>query len=152
MSDFDPSTLLDQEMNEASATKYLNPDEGTYNAMIDNLEMVSGESDKGPWYAADLTCKLTCSAGRLSKFPDETATVRTRLFLDVADGQIATGDGKNVQLGKIRTATDLNDPGQAFSLNMLIGRNVNVQIKNRINGDDINSNISRGLPYGDIEE
>jgi len=58
---------------------------------------------------------------------------RQSMILDIADdGTIDRRKGKNVSLGKLRDACDLNDPKQQFNFNMLIGKAVKCNIKHRI--------------------
>ena len=49
---------------------------------------------------------------------------------------MAKETGTNVDLGRLRAAANLNNPGQPFNLNMLIGQPVKVLVTHRQNPDN----------------
>lgn len=63
----------------------------------------------------------------------DKTTVTYDLMLDrTPSGGIDMGQGKNVGLGRLREATDLNKPGTSFSFAMLEGRPVKVRIEHEL--------------------
>ena len=78
--------------------------------------------------------------------------VRHSCSLDVIKGpdgkpKIDTKPGTNVDLGRLRAATNLNSPGQPFNLNMLIGQPVKVLVTHRQNPDnpeEVYAEVKRG--------
>lgn len=74
----------------------------------------------------------------LRELDREKATVKQGIMLDLTPtGGLDCSKGRNVQLGKLREALDLNIPGQPFSFNMLPGRMAKISVKHRIDGEDI---------------
>ena len=78
--------------------------------------------------------------------------VRHSCSLDVIKGpdgkpKIDTKPGTNVDLGRLRAAANLNNPGQPFNLNMLIGQPVKVLVTHRQNPDnpeEVYAEVKRG--------
>lgn len=68
----------------------------------------------------------------------EKSRVRQEFMFDLVEGTGALdfGKGKNVRLGRLREATGLNTPGQAFSFDMLVGRMAKVNVKHRPDNRD----------------
>lgn len=122
---FDANSFLDAATSEASAT-FLEPiPESEYPAVISGLDIRSGESGKGPWAMLDIKVELQdpLLADKLGRKP----TSRMSVFLDQDD----PSQKKNVQLGRVREALNLNVPGQPFAPNMMIGRACKVAIGHR---------------------
>jgi hypothetical protein len=117
MSTFDPESFLDGAIDEPVADRFENPDEGTYQAQIDSKEVTNVTMKDGReqpifrvmWDLLDDRVRETL--GR------EKVTVRQDIWLDVdpATGALAKGPNKNVSLGKLLTALDLNQPGVRLS-------------------------------------
>lgn len=115
---FDPNTFLQQTITDANATRLTPIPEGEYLAVIDKLGIRT--NDKGTimldviWAVLDETVKQTLGMDK--------PTVKQTCFLDLdANGKLATGDNKNVQVGRVREAVGQNIAGQAWGPNMLQG-------------------------------
>lgn len=58
---------------------------------------------------------------------------RQSLFLDLTpSGGLDMGQGKNVQLGKLRTALNVNDPSKPFRFDDLLGKPARIKVEHRI--------------------
>ncbi len=136
---FDPTTFLNTTTDESLDTKVLPCPEGEYIAIAEKVDVKPWASKDGSssglkveivWDIQDEDAKE--AAGRT------TLRVRQQQMLDLTDtGQLDTSKGKNVGLGRIREALDLNAPGEPFSLGMIQGRMAKVKVSHRINGEDI---------------
>jgi hypothetical protein len=74
----------------------------------------------------------------------EKPMARQSVFLDLNEqGGLDMGKGRNIQLGKLREAVGQNRSGKAWSPAMLTGQMAIVSIKQRIEGDDIYSDIKK---------
>ncbi len=124
----DYSHLLDQQINEPNVTQFEQPPEGEYLGRLDDFELSTAEwTDKNTGQPRSApTLRITwhvLDEGVKAQLGIDPVKVQQDLFLDVdeATGQLSTDKNKNIQLGRIRTAVGLNEPGQAFNLGMLKG-------------------------------
>lgn len=70
---------------------------------------------------------------------------RLSFFLDIDDtGQLATGEGENVHLGRLRAAVGQNVAGQAWSPNMLAGQMFVAQLRTEV--------AKNGSKYSNVQE
>lgn len=122
---FDAQSFLDATTTDSSATSLEPIPEGEYPAVISALDIRSGESEKGPWAMLDIKVEVQDPSveAKLERKPVSKMSV----FLDKDD----PSQKKNVTLGRIREALNLNSPGQPFSPNMMIGRQCKVAIGHR---------------------
>lgn len=135
---FDPQALMSANI-EANATKRTPNPVGETTAQITKMDFstgTSGPDSKKPgtaWTRLDLTMEVT-DPDYLKLFPTprDVALVFHGIMIDMADGQIATGEDRNVRLGKLREAAGVN--GQP--LNALLGRYVRIQIGHKPNPKD----------------
>lgn len=149
MSNFDPSAFLTQETTEQMDTRFPLIPAGEYPAVIKSIEARQQESTKVPgemWTILDVTYAID-DAGVREETGLPEPTVRQSIFLDLnEEGKLAIGTGKNVNLGRLREATGLNKPGEAFSFDMLAGQAVVVAIKHNPDKNDpetIYANVSK---------
>jgi hypothetical protein len=64
------------------------------------------------------------------------------VMLDLTDsGQLDMAKGRNVRLGRLREALDLNAPGRPFSFAMIQGRMAKVKVGHRVDGEDIYAEV-----------
>lgn len=136
---FDPNQFLDTSVTEANSTTKVPVPEGEYTAIIDKVDARQWTSKQDPTKSGitlDITWSVDDQAVK-EALGREKVTVRQGIMLDLTDaGGIDTGKGRNISLGKLRQATGLNVPGQAFAFSMLNGRMAKVMVKHRISPDD----------------
>jgi hypothetical protein len=128
---FDAEDFLNSSTTEANAT-FLEPiPEAEYLAVISGVEFMQGLSHKTgePWARLDLKVELQDPI--LTEKLGRSPTSKMGVMLDLDNGRIATGPNRNVGLGRVREALNLNAPGQPFSPNMMVGRPCKVAIKHR---------------------
>ncbi len=120
--------LLEQEVSEPNETQFQQCPEGEYLGRIDDFTLQTAEwTDKNTGEPRSApTLRITwhiLDEGVKAQLELDPVKVQQDLFLDVdeATGQLSTDKNKNIQLGRIRQAVGLNEPGQSFSLPMLKG-------------------------------
>lgn len=143
MTTFDPTTFLNQTFDEGNSTVSVPVPEGEYMAIADNPKIETWQKKDGSasglklaldWVIQDET--LAAELGR------KEVKVRQQQMLDLTEtGQLDFGKGKNIGLGRLREAVDLNTPGQPFAFSMIGGRAAKVLIKHRIDGDQIYAEV-----------
>lgn len=135
---FDPATLLSMEVSEANATKYISVPAGEWPARIVDFK---GRSAKNAETGVE-TPVIDIFFGITDPKVIETTgmdepRVRQSLFLDLnPNGGLATGEGKNVKLGKLRDVLGQNKPGQPWRFDMLRGGIVKVKVSHAPNPKD----------------
>lgn len=132
---FDPNQFLTMEVTEANSTEYVPVPVGVYTAVIEKAEVRQWQKKDDPsisGLALDVTWIID-DAGVKEALQRDKVTVRQGIMLDLTEsGTLDMGKGKNVNLGKLRAATDLNEPGKPFSFNHLPGRVGKVSVKHDI--------------------
>jgi len=141
-STFDVASFANTEINDTNDDKFIPCPVGEYPATITKIEFKT--TDKGrtivdlTWKIQDLDGTIKAETGR------EEVTIRQGVFLDItAQGTLDVSKGKNINLGKVRTATGNNIQGKAFRFADLQGAQAKVQVSHRAaeNSDDIYDQI-----------
>jgi hypothetical protein len=144
MGAFDPNTFLDMQFTEANSTQSIPVPVGEYLAITEEPIIRNWTSKDGSKSGIALDVPLAIDDAKVrAELGREKVSVRFGIMLDLNDsGGIDTGKGRNVQLGRLREALDLNQPGKPFSFRMLAGRPVKVSIKHRVDGDMIYADVA----------
>lgn len=140
---FDPSTFLNQQFDEALDTKLVPCPVGEYPAIADKVDIKEWSKKDGSdsglkleilWEIQDENVKALL--GR------DSVKVMQQQMLDLTDtGQLDFAKGKNVGLGRIREALDLNTPGEPFAFGMIQGRMATAKVSHRIYEGDVFAEI-----------
>lgn len=140
---FDPAAFLNFTIEEVNSTEQTPVPEGELLAIADKVEIVPWASRDGSssglklqiiWDIQDEPTKQLLNRSKV--------TCRQDLMLDLTEqGNLDMGKGKNVPLGRLRSAVDLNTPGQPFSFPMIQGRMATVAVKHRIANDTIYAEV-----------
>lgn len=148
---FDPSQFLEQQTSEANDTKLVPVPVGEYMAIVEKIDARQWRKKDDPsvsGIALDLTWELDDAAVKELLGRDKV-TVKQGLMLDLTEtGGLDMGKGKNVNLGKLREATSLNEPGRPFAPSMFIGRMAKVRVEHRIDGDNIYAEVKAVTKVG----
>lgn len=136
MSNFDPETFLGQaQQAETFSTRRTPLDEGEYIGQITDVKVRDvkfrdGREGKGIDLFVAIEGPEVESQTGLPK-----VTPRMSFLLDLTDaGNIDSGKGKNLRLGRVLEACGLN--GKAWSFNDLKGNVVKVKLKHRPDDND----------------
>lgn len=137
---FDPNSFLEMQVTESNDTKATPVPVGEYTAVIGEVKVRPWQSKKDPsksGMSLDVTCEVD-DANVKEFLGRDKVVVRYSPMLDINEaGMLDMGKGKNLGLGRLREATDLNVPGTPFSFLMLTGRVIKVSVTHRIEGEDI---------------
>lgn len=126
---FSPESFLDATITEPSATSFEPIPPGEYPAMIDEIKFSNGTSKDGnQWSRLDIVWTIEDEALR-ERLGRKKLVSRQGIMLDFLDtGGLDMSKGRNINLGRLREAVDLNRAGEAFSFRMLQGRRAKVKI------------------------
>jgi len=142
---FDPSVFLDATMTEGNSTVNTPVPEGEYTAVVDGDPVIrqwTGRKDPNQTgLALDIIWSVDDASVREALGRDKV-TVMQGIMLELnANGGIDTGKGRNVQLGRLRDAVNLNEPGKPFSFRMLAGQVAKISVKHRMDGDAVYAEV-----------
>jgi hypothetical protein len=145
-STFDPAAFLDQSISGTLDTKMTPCPEGEFIAVIESV-------NPRPWNSKDGTKAGVAldvlwandDAGVKQQLGRDKILVKQGIMLDLdATGQrLDVSKGKNINLGRLREALDMNDASQPFSFNMLPGNAARARVTHRMdqNGEDVYADI-----------
>lgn len=135
---FDAEAFQNAVFSDANSTRTMPWPEGEYTGTIKKAEIRSGTISKGerqgqPW--AGLSVQVEVDRSFL---PEGVSSVASGMvMLDLTDaGGLDMRPGRNVNLGRLREAAGLNQPGQPFSFPMLEGRTVKISTGTRVDKSD----------------
>lgn len=138
---FDANAFMQSVTTEANATSIPLCPVGEYTGVISGLEFASGVIKNGaragqPWHQLRIAIK-TSDPAALAGTDLPERTVRGSIMLDLTDsGGLATGDGRNIGLGRLREAVGLNEKGKPFAPAMLEGRSLRFEVTHRVDQND----------------
>jgi len=134
MSMFDPDAFMNTQFSEANETKFVTVPEGEYSAVIDKVEAKPWQSRDGSKSGLRLDVNWKIDDPAASEATGiANPTVKQGIMLDLTDsGGLATGPGRNINLGRLRDAVNQNKPGSPWNPNMLVGQPARVKVSHRI--------------------
>lgn len=148
---FDPSQFLEQQTSEANDTKLIPVPVGEYTAIVEKVDARQWRKKDDPsisGIALDIIWELDDPAVK-SLLGRDKVTVKQGIMLDISDaGGLDMGKGKNIGLGKLREATNLNEPGRPFAFSMLVGRAAKIRVEHRIDGENIFADVKAVTKLG----
>jgi hypothetical protein len=138
---FSPETFMNAVYTEVNDTKIVPCPVGEFPAQIVEVTPKSGTISKGertgePWAMLQVNWETSDPSACAATGRDKVR-VRQGIMLDLTPaGGLDFGPGRNVQLGRLREATGLNQPGQPFSPSMFTGRSGRISVAHRIDDRD----------------
>ena len=131
---FDPQSFLDQEIQGENSTESIPCPVGDYTGIVDKINLRQWQKKDDP-AVSGITLEVFWNLddqGVRELLGRDKVLVKQGIMLDLTEsGGIDMGKGRNVDLGRLRAALDLNNPGQAFSFNALPGRVGKVKVTHR---------------------
>ena len=129
-------TFLNATTTEATSTEYAAIPENEYNAVVHKIDL------RTPKDSVILEIHWALDAPGVEDAEGKVA--RMSIFLDTtADGQLAVGKGKNVKLGRVRTALGQNEAGTPWAPSMMMGAVARIKVTNSAGKDgQIYSNVT----------
>lgn len=142
----DPDQFLSGSVNGAMSTAITPVPEGEFQAVATDVTLREFEYRRGDkagttGYALDVTWEISDDNVRTQL--GRTPTVRQSMILDLNGDALDMSDGKNVGLGKLRKAVGQNQEGRPWSPVMLKGAVAVIQVKQRMDGDTIYTDVAR---------
>jgi hypothetical protein len=141
---FDPNQFLDAQYNETNDTKVIPVPVGEYTALIESVKVRQWTAKEDPSKSGltlDVIWSIDDDAVKQLLGRDKV-TVKHGIMLDINDaGMLDMGKGRNVGLGRLREALNLNTPGQPFAFSMLPGRVARVSTSHRVVNEDIFADV-----------
>lgn len=134
---FDPDNLVNMDITGSTSTEYVPIPEGEFTGVIQDVsaKQVTSKKNGQTYTFLELMYVIDDEDVREETGMAEPKS-RQSMILDFTDaGTLDLGKGKNVPLGRLREACNLNDPSKAFNFNMLVGQAVKVNVKHRT-GDE----------------
>lgn len=131
---FDVNNFMSAVMTEVNDTKIIPCPAGEFHVLIEKVEPKSGTIGKGDrtgetWASLQLTMSVEDEAVKTFCARDKVLLSHGVMLDLTPSGGIDMGKGKNLGLGRLRDACDLNSPGQPFSPTMIVGKRVKVAVK-----------------------
>lgn len=147
---FDPNTFLNTTFEEVNDTKSTPVPAGEYLAISDKVEIKPWASKDGSSSGIKLEIVWDIQDDNVKALLGRDSVKCTQQqMLDLTDtGALDMGKGKNIGLGRIREALDLNVAGQPFSFGMIQGRMAKVVVSHRTSGEDLYAEIKRIAKVG----
>ncbi len=143
---FDPNTFLNTTYEEANDTKITPCPVGEYLAVASKVDAKTWASRDGSKSGVKLEILWEIDDANVKQLLGrDKVTSRQNIMLDLneAGTGLDLGKGKNVGLGRLREALDLNTPGQAFAFSMIEGRLAKVMVSHRVDGEDIYDEVKK---------
>ena len=106
---FDANALMHAQIEEASSTEFVPPPEGEFTGIAGDAEINEWKSRDGEKQGLRLDIKWEIDdAGVKQLLERDKVTVKQSIMLDLTEsGGLDMGKGKNVNLGRLRSALDL---------------------------------------------
>lgn len=134
---FNPEEFLDQVVEQANDTRVIPVPEGEYLAQVSDVKARTWTSRDKTSSGISLDVMFEIDDQNVKELTGrEKVIVKYSPSLDLTpDNKIDFGRGKNVKLGKLREALDLNTPGVPFSFHSMKGRMAKVFVTQRPSED-----------------
>lgn len=143
---FDPATFMNTTYEESNDTKVTPCPVGEYLAVASKVETKQWSTRDGSKSGVKLEIVWDIDDSNVKQLLGrDKVTVRQQVMLDLNESGtgLDMGKGKNVGLGRVREATDLNAAGQPFAFAMIEGRLAKVSVSHRIDGEDIYDEVKK---------
>jgi len=136
---FDAASFASQSLKNESAEKTIPCPLGGYPMTIEKIEFRSWEKDDMSGVSMDVLLEVNSPEAQEACQSDKVLVKHgCRIDTIEVDGKLCIDDNplRNVDLGRLRRAVGLNDPGEDFTPEMLIGRQVFGVVSHRPDKDD----------------
>lgn len=137
---FDVDNFVEMQFTGANDTNYI-PIPEIEDAVATTLEVKGRELDDGR-VVIDVVWDITDP--RVEEVTGRSKNIcRQSIFLDLTpSGGLDMGKGKNVALGRLRSALGLNNPDRRFSIQEVVGKTARVQTKHSASQDPDNPYVN----------
>lgn len=138
MASFDPQAFLDSSVTESNDTVVIPCPIGEYTGIVDKLLPRTWQSKDGTQSGVAIDVLWLIEDNDVKAFLGrDTVIVKQGIMLDtLSSGALDMSKGKNVPLGRLREALEMNSPGQPFAFSMIPGRAGKVSVTHRLANED----------------
>lgn len=144
---FSPEQFLDMQTTESNDTVIIPVPVGEYLAVCKEVKIRPWQSKSDPSKAGmALDVQWTIDdAGVKAALGRDEVNVKQGVMLDIREdgGGLDMGKGKNIGLGRLREATNLNAKGQPFAVTMFPGRMARIKVEHRTDGENIYAEVKQ---------
>lgn len=142
---FDPNTFLSTTFNESNDTTVVPVPAGEYLAIAEKVEAKTWSKKDGSATGLKLSVLWDIQSEEVKAFIGRDPKASQDIMLDLTEeGNLDMGKGKNVGLGRLREALDLNTPGQPFSPPMIVGRMAKILVTHEPGeGDTVYTRVTK---------
>lgn len=141
---FDPKQFLEVTVTEANDTKLILVPVGEYLAVASSVDCRQWTAKADPsktGLTLDVIWEID-DAGVKQLLGRDKVTIKQGIMLDLTEeGGLDMGKGRNVGLGKLREAVDLNTPGVPFGFTQIPGRVAKIWVEHRVGGENIYAEV-----------
>ncbi len=136
---FDPDSFMNMTVEESNSTSSTPCPPGEFIGIVKEIKARQWKKKDDPsvvGMALDILWSVDDANVKQLLERDEVV-VKQGVMLDVTDaGGLDMGKGKNVGLGRLREALNLNEKGQPFSFPMMVGRPAKIVVSHRPDNND----------------
>lgn len=153
MTTFDTDTFLNATYEAANSTRLPLVPAGEFPAEVDRISVTSGVIKEGEragesWHMLNLMWSIQDDKLK-EKLKMDKVSVKQSFFLDVTEGgTLDMGEGKNVQLGRVREAVGMNTT-RRFSINSLKGAMGLIRVDNKVAERD-GGTLKKGEMFAEV--
>ncbi len=142
---FNPDEFLASSVSTSNDTKTIPCPVGEYQGIIEKVLPRQWQSKDGSQTGVALDVLWLVEDQGVKEFLGrETVICKQGIMLDMtSDGKLDMSKGKNVGLGRLREAVNLNTPGQPFSFAMLPGQGAKISVSHRPSGEDLFAEVKQ---------
>lgn len=151
MSNFNPAAFAEQVLTDSNDTVIIPVPEGEYPGVVESFKIDTWASRDGSKSGVKLKLVWALDAPGLKEaIGGRDPKVNHDVMLDTDErGMLDMGKGKNIGLGRLRAALDMNAPGQPFSFQNIPGKMAKVLVKHRTGetAESIFAEVKAVAPY-----
>lgn len=141
---FDADQFLNAAIQGSNSTKVIPVPAGSYQGIIEKVSPRQWQSKDGSQTGISLDVFWLIEDQGVKEFLGrDTVSCKQGIMLDTdpKTGGLDMSPGKNVGLGRLREAVGMNDPSQPFSFHNLPGQMAKVDVKHRVDGEDVYAEV-----------
>jgi hypothetical protein len=148
MNTFNAEQFMGTTTKDVHETKIITVPDGVYKGQITKLDFrtIAAKDTNPERIIMEVLWEILDSDGKLKKITGlEKNTVRQSIWLDMHEGKLEVGPGKNIGLGRLREAVGQNKPGKEWAPSHLNQQMATIQVKGQLNkmDNEIYAQVSR---------
>jgi len=141
-----PEDFLSENIQGANATSLTPIPAGEFTAVVTNISLrdfTYKKGDKAGMEGYALDVEWLIQDEEVSSDLGRDPKIRQSMILDFDGDKLDMSEGHNIGLGRLREALSQNKPGDPWNFNMLNGQVAVILCKQRMDGDDIYTDVNK---------